>query len=171
MLILAEDEGRFGRISEPRSCWAPASERPIAPKQIIREYVYAYSAVCPSLGKMTSLILPRADSEMMSLFLQHVSEEFKDYIVIIVMDKAGWHTSKRLMLPPNVKILPLPPYSPELNPVEHIWDELREKSLSNKAFDNLDELENALCKGLMKITNNHEKVKSMTNFDYLNIIL
>ena len=68
MLILAQDEGRFGRIDQPRRCWAPKPVRPTVPCQIGREFVYVFAAVCASLGRLTSLILPLANTEMMSLF-------------------------------------------------------------------------------------------------------
>ncbi len=73
---MAEDEGRFGRISQPRRAWAPAGIRPRSPRQIVREYTYVYAAVAPHEGKMTSLILPRADTAMMNLFLEHVAKTF-----------------------------------------------------------------------------------------------
>ncbi len=71
---MAEDEGRFGRVSIPRRAWAPPGVGPHAPHQLVREYTHVYAAVAPAEGKMTSLILPSADTEMMSLFLEHVSK-------------------------------------------------------------------------------------------------
>jgi len=171
VLILVEDEGRFGRINSPRKCWAPSYLRPHSPREVIREYVYVYSAVCPSQGKLTSLILPRADSQMMSLFLEHVSKEFTGYFLIMVLDRAGWHLSKTLVTPENISLLPLPPYSPELNPIEHLWEEIREKGLSNTAFQSLNELEDKLCEEIKKISENTILIKSMTNFPYLNVTL
>jgi hypothetical protein len=85
--------------------------RPNSPREVIREYVYVYSAVCPSEGKLTSLILPPADSQMMSLFLEHVFKEFagpmdpdSDYLIIMVVDRAGWHLSKKLVMPENILV-------------------------------------------------------------------
>jgi hypothetical protein len=104
VLILVEDEGRFGRINSPRKCWAPSYLRPHSPREVIREYVYVYSAVCPSEGKLTSLILPRVDSQMMSLFLEHVSKEFAGYLIIMVVDRAGWHLSKKLVVAENILV-------------------------------------------------------------------
>jgi len=78
-------------------------------------------------GKMTSLILPSADTEMMSLFLEHVSTTFAKYFVVMQVDQAGWHQSKDLKIPANIRLIAQPAYSPELNPVEHVWEEVREK--------------------------------------------
>ena len=86
---MAEDEGRFGRISNTRSAWAPAGYRPVSPKQVIRKFIYVYAAVCPSLGKMTTLILPFANSEMMTIFLDQVSKDFKKFFIIMLVDRAG----------------------------------------------------------------------------------
>jgi hypothetical protein len=166
---VVQDEGRFGRISEARRAWAPPGIRPVAPKQIVREYIYVFAAVCPELGKLSSLILPRADTEMMNLFLENMSKEFSDSFLIMIMDQAGWHFSKNIRLPDNIRCIPLPPHSPELNPVEHIWEELREKNLHNIAFNSLDNLENTLCRGILDLMDNPDAVRSMTDFDYLHV--
>ena len=135
----------------------------------MREYVYVFAAVCPELGKMSSLILPRADTDMMNIFLKNLSQEFSDSFLIMIMDQAGWHFSKDIRLPDNIRCIPLPPHSPELNPVEHIWEELREKNLHNIAFDSLDAVEDTLCAGIRHLMDNQEKVRSMTGFDYLHV--
>ena len=75
---MTQDEGRFGRVSIPKRSWAPMGIRPDVPRQVVRESFYVYSAVCPSLGKMSSLILPYANTEMMTLFLENVSKEFSN---------------------------------------------------------------------------------------------
>jgi hypothetical protein len=169
VLLFAQDEGRFGRISDVRRAWSPLGTRPLAPRQLIRTYLYVFTAVCPALGKMTSLILPWANTEMMNIFLRQVAEDFSNYFILMITDQAGWHTSQKLELPENIRLIKLPPRSPELNPSEHIWEELREKNFANKAFRNLDEVEDKLCQGLNDLARNTEKLRSMTNFPYLNI--
>jgi transposase len=170
VVILAQDEGRFGRISDSRACWAPKRVRPIVPKQTVRVFVYVYAAVCMALGKMTSLILPFANTEMMNLFLQEVSKDFEDYFVIMLVDGASWHRSENLSIPENIRLICQPSYSPELNPVEHVWEELREKHFSNKVFESLDAVEQTLCRGLQELHDAPAKVQSMTNFEYLQVI-
>lgn len=93
---MAGDEGLFGRIGEVRACWCPKGVRPIVPKQQVRQYVYAYAAVAPELGKMTCLTLPYANTKMMNLFLAQISLEFANYFVILQLDKASWHRSNCL---------------------------------------------------------------------------
>lgn len=168
---MAQDEGVFGRISEPVKCWAPAPIRPVAPRQIVREFVYVFAAVCPSLGRMTSLILPDADSEMMSIFLAQVSRDFSDYFIVMVLDKAGWHTTGKLDIPSNIRLLPLPARSPELNPAEHIWDDMREKDFGNVAFDNLSEVEDRICDSVRRLCSAPDGLRSLTDFPYMDITL
>ena len=143
--------------------------RPKAPRQIVRKFPYVYATVCMGLGKMTSLILPYANTDMMNPFLQEVSEDFTDYFVIMLIDRAGWHMSKKLCVPENIRLIPQPPYSPELNPVEHVWEHIREKASPNKAFTSLDQLQETLCQHLKKLGNSPDQVRSMTNFPYLRV--
>ena len=165
VLLFSQDEARFGRISDVRRAWSPLGTRPQAPRQVIRTYLYVFTAVCPALGRMTSLILPWANTEMMNIFLRQVS----DYFILMLADQAGWHISQNLEVPENIRLIKLPPRSPELNPSEHIWEELREKNFANRAFRDLDEVEDHLCRGLNDLANDPEKLRSMTIFPYLNI--
>jgi len=106
---------------------------------------------------------------MMNFFLQQVSEDFSDYLILMLADQAGWHVSQKLQVPENIRLINLPPRTPELNPVEHIWEELREKNFANRAFRYLDEVEDTLCQKLNDLVQQPEKLRSMTNFPYLNI--
>lgn len=108
---------------------------------------------------------------MMNIFLQEVSEEFRDYEVIMQVDGAGWHRSNSLKIPDNIYLLIQPPYSPEVNPTEHIWEELREKYLHNRIFNSIDETIERVCFGLNELNKKPEYVKSMTLFPHLNITL
>jgi putative transposase len=166
---MAQDEGRFGRITDIRKCWAPKGIRPKVPHQIARTFLYVYAAVCMVLGKMTSLILLCANTDMMNLFLEEVSRDFKDYFVVMLVDGAGWHRSHGLELPENIRLIQQPSHSPQLNPVEHLWEDLRENHLPNKAFQSLDGFEQALCKGLRDLHSNASEVRSMMNFPYLQV--
>ena len=168
---MTQDEGRFGRINSVKKAWAPPGQRPRAPRQIVRQYLYAYAAVCPAQGKMTSLILPYANTDMMNIFLKQVANDFRDYFVIMLVDQAGWHLSKRLEIPENIRLIPQPSHSPELNPTEHIWEELREKHFHNRVFNSLDQVQDQLCTALRQLAANPKLLSSMTSFPYLNITL
>jgi len=119
---------------------------------------------------MTSLILPYGNTQMMNILLKHVSKEFEAYNIIMLLDQAGWHRSNCLKIPKNIKLLKQPSHSPELNPVEHIWDEIREKHFHNKVFHSMDAVEEALCEGLNNLRMNRKYARSLTNFSYLNIV-
>ena len=167
--IMFQDEGRFGRISTPRRCWAPRGIRPTVPNQIVREYTYAFVALSPHDGEMDSLILPWVNEQAMSMFLLEVSNRHPNEFILMVMDGAGWHRAKALSVPENMTLIFLPPYSPELNPVEHIWEYLRE-AFGNKTFDSLNEVVDLLCANIHGLMHEPETVRSMTCFDWINTL-
>jgi transposase len=169
VLIMAQDEGCFGRISRAKPCWAPPGVRPHAPAQIVREYTYAYAAVAPALGQMVSLILPEVSTAMMNLFLEHVSQTFSTHFIVMQIDQAGWHSAKDLVIPENIRLIPQPAYSPEVNPVEHIWDEVREKYFHNRIFPSLRLLIETLCQALNTLADDVDRLRSLTSFPHLNV--
>ena len=168
--VLFQDEASFGRISDRRRCWAPLPTRPIVGHQVVREYVYALAAVCPHDGQLVSLVMPWLDSETMAVFLEHTAQQFADEFCIMLLDGAGWHRANDLRVPQTMRLVPLPPYSPELNPGEHIWDHLRENALKNKAFEFLDDVVDTLCSGLKTLHNEPSVVQSLTCFDWINTL-
>jgi hypothetical protein len=123
------DEARFGRMNRPRPCWAPLGTRPEVAAQLIREFVYLYGAVSPKDGTCVFLILPAADTECFQIFLNTVATRYRRELILLFVDGAGNHGSDELAIPANIILQPLPSYSPELNPQENIWDEIREKLL------------------------------------------
>ncbi len=165
--IMFEDEARFGRISDPRCCWAPKGTRPAVPLQLVREYTYAYAAVSPLDGVLESLILPDVDTDSMSLFLSIVSERHPDEAILMFMDQAGWHKAKALVVPPNIRLLNLPPYSPELNPPEHLWDEIREKWFPNRVFSSITSVEDTLMEALATLEHDSQRVAGLTGFEWI----
>jgi hypothetical protein len=165
--LLFQDEARFGCISDQRRCWAPWPLRPIVGQQIIREFVYGLAAVSPLDGQLCSLILPWVDTETKSLFLAHAAACFPNDHCLMLLDGAGWHTAAALQVPPTLHLLPLPPYSPELNSVEHLWDHLRENYIGNQVFASLDAVVDHLCAGLRYLHQHREIVRSVTCFDWI----
>jgi transposase len=164
--IMFSDEAAFGLMDDPKMCWVKG-ERPTVPCQTVREKTYAYAAVNPFNGDMTSLILPYTNTKVMGIFLEEVSIRQADRFTLLFMDQAGWHTAKDLEIPPNIRLAYLPPYSPELNPTEHIWDELREKYFHNVTFDSLSSLEDRLEIGLNELEQNTRLMQSMIGFDWI----
>jgi transposase len=163
-----QDEARFGRVNDPRRCWAPKGVRPEVGLQIVREYIYAFGAVSPHDGTLDSLVLPVVTAEAMSIFLEEVARRHPEEFILMFLDGAGWHRANDLTGPKNMRLEALPPYSPQLNPVEHIWDEIREKWFANEVFNSLDAVEDRLVEALVALENDRELVASTTGFDWIN---
>lgn len=165
--LLFQDEARFGRLSDHRRCWAPWPSRPLVGQQVIREYTYALAAVSPQDGRLSSLVLPWVDTQTMSVFLAHTASEFSGDYCLMLLDGAGWHRATALRIPSTIRLIALPPYSPELNPVEHVWEYLRENCMANRAFPSLTEVVEHLCQGLRELDQHTQLLQSMTYFDWI----
>jgi transposase len=161
--VFFEDEARFGRISREMACWVKSNMIPSVARQMIREYLYAYSALSPQTGDCYSMISPYCNTEAMNEFLKQLSAHYINYRIIIILDKAGWHISQSLQISNNIKLLHLNPYSPELNPVELLWREIRRKYFHNNIFANLDEVENTLSNALANYHRQKQDVQKLAN--------
>jgi transposase len=162
-----QDEARFGRISDCRRCWWRSPLRPLVRKMISRQYTYVFGAVSVLDGQLDTLVLPQANSECMQLFLDEVARRHSQDNIVMVLDGAGWHTAHELIAPPNLRLLLLPPYSPELNPVEHLWDELGEKHFHNRVFASLDAVEQHLVQALGAFERDTERIKSICAWPWI----
>lgn len=165
--IMFQDEARFGRINEPKRCWCRAGVRPSVGKQIVREYVYAYGAFSPKDGEADFLILPFMDSENMNLFLSELSIRHENELILLICDKAPCHSRGALDVPNNIRLAYLPPYCPELNPSENMWDEVREKFFTNLVFDSLDAVMDKLEEAMIFYQQSPQIVKSITGFNWI----
>jgi transposase len=165
--LLFQDEARFGRISDIRRCWCPKPLRPMCQAMVTQEYTYAYAAVCVSDGELDTLILPHVNGDCMQIFLDEVAARHPQERLLMVLDGAGWHQSESLQLPANLRLLRLPPYSPELNPVEHLWDELREKAFHNRVFERIDALEEHLTIALRAMELDQPRVRSIVSWPWI----
>lgn len=165
--IFFEDEGRFGLFTDVYRIWCKRGTRPLVAKRQIREYSYVVSGVCPLTGELFPLTVPYLDTSIMNIFLRQLSDYYRAYQVVIFMDKAGWHRSKGLTVPPNIHLEYLPPYSPELNPVEQLWKYLREHWTCNSSVNSLNNLEDMVVEGLTHLIKNPEIVKSFSNYSWI----
>ena len=145
--IWFQDEARVGQKNGLVYQWARKGSRPIQPKDQRTASAYIFGAVCPARDTGAALVMPRADSEAMALHLAEISRNIAEGAhAIVVVDKAAWHTARGLEIPDNLSLLFLPPYSPELNPQENIWQDLRQTFLSNRVFEGYDAIVDACCK-------------------------
>ncbi len=165
--MMFQDEARFGRISDVRRCWCPKPHRPMVQAMISQQYTYAYTALTPADGRMDSLVLPYVNGICMDIFLKEIASRYSEERIIMIVDGAGWHKNQKLPLPSNLRLVFLPPYAPELNPVEHIWDDLREKFFHNRVFDSIDALEDHLVSALLAYENDSDRVQSITGWDWI----
>ena len=162
-----QDEARFGLISDARRCWCHAPERPVCPVTISHQAEYAYAAVSIGSGQVDSLILPGVNTVCMQIFLDEIASRYPNEKLVMVLDNVGWHISEQLRIPKNMRLLPLPPYSPELNPMENIWDELREKSFHNRVFECLDQMEHHLLIALQAMEKSPDITKSISDCPWI----
>ena len=129
------DEARFGRMNRIRPCWAPIGTRPKVAAQLIREYIYLYGAVSPEDGTCAYLT---SNTACFRAFLEVLARKFARQDILLVLDGAPNHRCGDLAVPDNITFLYLPRYSPELNPKENLWDEIREKIFKNNALKSMD---------------------------------
>ena len=164
--MLFQDEARFGRISDARRGWAPLFLRPAVSSQLVREYIYAYVAVSPSDGQMSSLVLPWVDTQLMNLLLAHTAACFADEYCVLLLNGAGWHIARELRVLANMQLLALPPYSPELTPAEHVWEYIRENDMRNRVADDLDEAMDTVTASLHRVHQEPQTLRSMIAFSW-----
>lgn len=169
--LFFQDESRFGRISQAIRCWSPLGERPVVPSQMIREYLYAYGAVCPEDGSFVSLVLPDMRTECLNIFLAELSHRYPENHLVVVLDGASSHRSGDLKQPEHMTLMPLPPYSPELNPQENVWSELKKQGFYNRVFDTLDAVEEQLVRVLRVFEQQADRLKSLTCWDWIETAL
>ena len=160
-----QDEAGFGRINKPKYCWCEKGVRPSVPCHHIREYYYAFGAVEPLTGESFFLVLPRCNSSCMNTFLCDLSKEYQDDVILLCCDGAAWHKSGALNIPENIELFYIPPYTPEMNPIEQIWKEIRKRGFRNEVFASLNKVLDRLCDTICTLTN--EAILSITGRNWI----
>ena len=131
-----QDEMRIGQKNSLVYQWAKKGTRPRQPKDQRYQNAYVFGAVCPSRDTGVALIMPNADTAAMQMHLDEIGRAITpDAHALIILDQAGWHTTRKLKVPNNLTLVPLPPACPELNAAENIWQYLRQTYLSNRVFE------------------------------------
>ena len=162
-----QDEARFGRMVRIRHCWAQRPLRPTVCNGYEREFLYVYGAVSPAQGELDWMIAREMNTERMSDFLAQVSAAHPAEFIIMVVDGASSHVAKALRVPENIRLLRLPPYAPELNPQEHVWDELREKEFPNRVYADLPCVRRQLETGLPRLAAAQSTLRSLTAWPWI----
>jgi len=159
--IMFQDEARFGRLPVIRSAWAPPGVRPVVEAAIERQYQYVYGAVSPIEGEIDWMTADSMKTERMTEFLATVRRNHPDDYILMILDGASSHTAKHLEVPDSMQLLKLPPYSPELNPTESLWDHVREKACANTYFKTLECAVSAVVEEIEQLAQDEKKVASM----------
>jgi hypothetical protein len=140
-----QDEARIGQQGTLTTVWAQRGSRPAALKQTRYDWAYLLGAACPATGASSALIAPSVNTAYMNRHLEFISREAgAGRHVVLVLDRAGWHVARGLEVPANITLLHLPPYSPELSPMERVWLYLRSHYLANRAYEDYDAIFEAL---------------------------
>ena len=159
-----QDEARVGQQGSLTYVWTEQGSRPAALRDQRREWAYLFGAVCPARAAGVALVLPKADAEAMTLHLAEISRRvLPGAHAVVTLDGAGWHrTGGRLRVPDNISLLKLPSYSPELNPVENVWQFLRQNHLSNRVFSGYTAIVEACCTAWNALVAAPKRLRSLT---------
>lgn len=166
IVLLFQDEARVGQKGRCCRRWWLRGDRPGGPVGQRYGYAYLFAAIEPLSGRDFCLVLPAVSTVAMSEFLRRFAATLaQEEHAVMVVDGAGWHTSHDLIVPPNVTLLRLPPYSPELNPVERVWLHLRERHLSHRILNGYAEIVDAVCQAWCQLT--PQLLRSLCGFPWL----
>lgn len=160
--IWFQDEARIGQKNGVVRQWARRGSRPRQPTDQRCENAYLFGAICPARGTGAALALPQADTEAMQLHLNEISRKVAAGAhAVLLLDRAGWHTTGNLDMPKNITPIFLPSRAPELNPVENIWQYLRANWLSNRVFETFDDIIDAACEAWQKLIAQPDTITSI----------
>ena len=157
-----QDEARVGQKTKITRRWAKRGTRPRAPLDQRTKSAWIFGAICPARGVGAALVLPRCNTQAMQWHLDEIAIQVSPGAhAILIVDQAGWHTTGKLAIPPNITLLLLPPRSPELNPVENIWQFLGDNWLSNRIFKSYDDIVALCCEAWNKLIEQPWKIMSI----------
>lgn len=131
----------------------------------IRKYRYAYGAVEPLTGESFFLVMPYCNSVCMNIFLKELAMKYPDDHIILVCDGARWHIANSLEIPSNIHLVFILPYTPEMNPIEQIWKEIRKRGFKNEIFETLEKVVDRLCETICLLS--CDTIKSITGREWI----
>ena len=165
-----QDEARIGQKNGRARIWARKGTRPRLPADQRYKSAYLFGAICPARGTGAALALPYADTHAMQLHLDEISRHVaKGAHAVLLLDRAAWHTTGKLKVPKNITLIFLPSRSPELNPVENIWQYLRQNRLSNRVFETYSAIINAACEAWNKLIAEPQTIHSIGMRDWAHV--
>jgi transposase len=150
--------------------WARRGSRPRQPADQRYDSAYLFGAICPARGTGAGLALPYADTEAMQLHLDEISRTVaRGAHAVLLLDRAGWHTTGHLTIPKNMTLIFLPSRAPELNPVENVWQHLRQTWLSNRVFDTYEAIIEAACEAWNRLMDQPQAITSIGMRDWAHV--
>ena len=168
--IWFEDEARIGQKNGQVRQWARRGTRPCQPADQRYDNAYLFGAICPARGVGAALALPYADTDMMQLHLDEISRNVTAGAhAVLLLDRAGWHTTGKLDVSDNITPIFLPSRAPELNPVENVWQYLRQNWLSNRVFETYDDIIDAACEAWNRLTAQPALITSIGMRDWAHV--
>jgi hypothetical protein len=168
--VSCKDEARIGQKNGQVRQWARRGTRPRQPADQRYDNAYLFGAICPARGGGAALALPYADADMMQLHLDEIARNVAEGPhAVLILDRAGWHTTSKLDLPDNITPIFLPSRAPELNPVENVWQYLRQNWLSNTVFEDYDAIVDAACQAWRKLIADPERITSIGMRDWAHV--
>ncbi len=142
--------------------WAKRGTRPCAPRDQRRSSAWIFGAICPAEGKGAALVMPRCNSQAMNLHLAEIAATVAPGAhAVVMLDQAGWHLAGALAVPANITLLPIPPRCPELNPVENVWQFMRDNWLSNRIFSSYENIVDHCCEAWNRLVDQPWRIMSI----------
>jgi hypothetical protein len=165
-----QDEARFGQQNTTTRLWAVKGTRPRAVKQQQFQYAYLFGAVCPATGDTEAIIAPCMNMDLMEKHLALISKKIPEgRHGVIVVDGAAWHQTHLADKFDNLSLIKLPPYSPELNPIEQVWQWLRQNELANRCFDGYDDIVEACSQAWNSFISDRPRVMKLCDRDWIKV--
>lgn len=165
--LMFQDEARFGRMARIRRCWSPSPLRPLVSNGYERQFTYVYGGVSPVHGQLDWSLNEKMNTTNMSAFLSQVSHAHAQEFIVMVVDGASSHKAKELVVPENIRLIALPAYSPELNPQEHVWEEVREKAFPNMVLEQMALVVERLKEGMGSLAADTERLRGITAWPWI----
>jgi transposase len=169
--IWFQDEARFGQRNTTTRIWAEKGTRPRVVQQQQFEYAYLFGAVCVTTGEAEAIVVPLSNMEAMKEQLRLISQATEvGKHAVVIMDQASWHQSYLADEFDNLTVIHIPPYSPELNPIEQVWSWLRQNEVANRCFENYNDIVDTLCGAWNRFCEDKSRVISLCFRDWLKLI-
>lgn len=168
--IWFEDEARVGQQGTLTHVWAKKGTRPRVIRQQQYEYAYLFGAVCPSQDKAVGLVMPKVNTKAMQTHLALIAEHVPaGRHAVVVLDRASWHTTTQLKNYTNISLLLLPPASPELNPTEQVWQQLRDRYLANRCYADYEDIVESSCNAWNQFVSTPGQIQKLCTREWANL--